>query len=63
VTTDALTLAVHQFRWGDKSALAAIRTDEDFSLDELMQDLGRLEWQALGNVRRWVCRRQGRDEA
>ena len=27
-------------------------TDEDFSLDDLVQDLRRLEWQALGNVRR-----------
>jgi hypothetical protein len=42
VTTDALTLAVNQFRWGDSPALATIRTDEDFSLDDLVQDLGRL---------------------
>ena len=44
-------MAENQFHWGDRSALATIRTNADFSLDDLAQDLRRLEFQALGNVR------------
>jgi hypothetical protein len=37
-------------RWGDTPALWEIETDEGFSLDDLMAELGRLEWHALGYV-------------
>ena len=36
------------FRWGDQPALVAILTDEGFSLEDLLQELGRLEQKALG---------------
>jgi hypothetical protein len=38
-------------RWGDAPALWAIETDEGFSLEDLMQELWRLELQALGWVK------------
>jgi hypothetical protein len=37
-------------RWGDTPVLWQIETDEGFSLEDLMQELGRLELQALGRV-------------
>jgi hypothetical protein len=36
------------FRWGDTPTLYEIETDEAFSLDDLLQELGRLELKALG---------------
>jgi hypothetical protein len=38
------------FRW-EPTTLWAIETDEGFSLEDLMQELGRLERQALGYVK------------
>jgi hypothetical protein len=38
-------------RWGDAPALWAIETAEGFSLEDLLQELGRLELQALGWVK------------
>jgi hypothetical protein len=36
------------FRWGEMPVLWQIETDEGFSLEDLMQELGRLELKALG---------------
>ena len=36
------------FRWGDHPALVANLTDEGFTLEDLLQELGRLELKALG---------------
>jgi hypothetical protein len=43
------TIGTFYVHW-DPPALYAIETDEGFSLDDLMQALGRLELQALGRV-------------
>jgi hypothetical protein len=39
------------FRWGDTPALWEIETDEGFGLEDLLQELGRLELAALGYVK------------
>jgi hypothetical protein len=44
------TIGTFYVHW-DPPALDAIETDEGFSLDDLMQALGRLELQALGRVK------------
>jgi hypothetical protein len=45
------TIGSFYFRWGDTPALWEIETDEDFGLEDLMQELGRLELNALGWVK------------
>jgi hypothetical protein len=45
------TIGTFYYRWGDAPALWEIETDAGFSLDDLMQELGRLELQALGYVK------------
>ena len=42
--------AVHG-RWTDPPTLWDIETEESFSLEDLMRELGRLELQALGYVK------------
>ncbi len=44
-------LGVNRFRWGNRLALVATRTDESFPLHGRMQELGHLELKALGNMR------------
>jgi hypothetical protein len=44
------TIGTFYFHW-DPSALYEIETDEGFSLEDLMQELGRLELKALGRVK------------
>jgi hypothetical protein len=39
------------FRWAPTPLLYEIETDEGFSLEDLLQELGRLEWKALGVVK------------
>ena len=48
---DSETIGTFYFRWGDTPALWEIETDEGFSLEDLMQELGRLELEALGYVK------------
>lgn len=38
-------------RWGDTPVLWRIETEEGFSLEDLMAELGRLELSALGSVK------------
>ena len=45
------TIGSFYFRWGDTTTLWEIETDEGFSLEDLLQELGRLELQALGRVK------------
>jgi hypothetical protein len=45
------TIGSFYFRWGDTPALWAIDTDEGFTLEDLMAELGRLERDALGYVK------------
>jgi hypothetical protein len=45
------TIGSFYVRWGDTPALWEIETDEGFGLEDLMQELGRLELQALGYVK------------
>jgi hypothetical protein len=45
------TIGTFYFRWGDTSSLYEIETDEGFSLEDLMRELGRLELAALGFVK------------
>jgi hypothetical protein len=39
------------FPWGDTPKIFEIETDEGFTLEDLMQELGRLELNALGYVK------------
>jgi hypothetical protein len=39
------------FHWGDDPRLDEIETDEGFSLEDLLQEFGRLELKALGDVK------------
>jgi hypothetical protein len=39
------------FRWGDAPAPDEIEMDEGFSLEDLLPELGRLEFKALGYVK------------
>lgn len=45
------TIGSFYFRWEDTPALWEIETDEGFSVDDLMTELGRLELHALGYVK------------
>jgi hypothetical protein len=54
------TIGTFYFRWGDTPALWAIETDEGFSLEDLMHELGRLELQALGYVKHGDVPQEGR---
>jgi hypothetical protein len=45
------TIGSFYFRWGDTPTLWEIETDEGFSLEDLLPELGRLELQALGRVK------------
>jgi hypothetical protein len=45
--------------WTDPPTLWEIETDEGFSLEDLMQELGRLELQALGYVKHGEVPRGG----
>jgi hypothetical protein len=45
------TIGSFYARWTDPPVLWLIETDEGFSLDDLMQELGRLELEALGRVK------------
>jgi hypothetical protein len=46
-------------RWTDPPTLWEIETDEGFSLEDLMAELGRLELQALGYVKHGDVPREG----
>jgi hypothetical protein len=46
-------------RWGDAPALWEIETDDGFSLEDLLAELGRLELQALGRVKHGDVPREG----
>jgi hypothetical protein len=48
---DSDILGSFYFDWGDHPRLWAIEADEGFTLDDLMQELGRFELQALGSVK------------
>jgi hypothetical protein len=48
---ESKTIGGFSFRWGHTPALWGIDTDEGFSLNDLMAELGRLEWQARGYVK------------
>jgi hypothetical protein len=48
---DSETIGTFYFHWGDAPVLHAIETDEGFTMDDLMRELGRLELQALGYLR------------
>lgn len=39
------------FRWGEQLGLCEIEIDEGFTLEDLLQELGRLERKALGHVK------------
>jgi hypothetical protein len=45
------TIGSFYVRWADPPTLWEIETDEGFSLEDLMAELGRLELQALGYVK------------
>lgn len=45
------TIGTLYVRWGDTPALWEIETDEGFSLEDLLQALGRLELKALDRVK------------
>jgi hypothetical protein len=45
------TIGSFYVRWTDPPTLWEIETDEGFSLEDLMAELGRLELQALGRVK------------
>lgn len=45
---DSSSIGMLYFRWGDHNHLWLIECDERFTLDDLFQELGRLEEQALG---------------
>jgi hypothetical protein len=47
------TLGSWYFHWAPTPRLWQIDTDEDFSLEDFMQALGRLELDALGYVKYW----------
>jgi hypothetical protein len=49
--TESETIGSFYVRWTDPPTLWEIETDEGFSLDDLMAELGRLELQALGYVK------------
>jgi hypothetical protein len=48
---EAETVGSFYVRWTDPPTLWEIETDEGFSLEDLMAELGRLELQALGRVK------------
>jgi hypothetical protein len=54
------TIGSFYVRWGDTPALWEIETDEGFSLEDLMGELGRLELQALGYVKHGDVPHNGR---
>jgi hypothetical protein len=54
------TIGTFYFRWGDTPALWKIETNEGFSLEDLMHELGRLELQALGYVKHGDVSQEGR---
>jgi len=45
------TIGTFYFHWGDAPALIEIETDEGFSLEDLLPELGSLELKALGRVK------------
>jgi hypothetical protein len=45
------TIGTFYVRWGETPALWQIECDEGFSLEDLMEELGRLELSALGSVK------------
>jgi hypothetical protein len=45
------TMGSFYVQWGDTPVLWAIDTDEGVTLEDLMQELGRLALQALGSVK------------
>jgi hypothetical protein len=49
--TESELIGTLYFRWGDTPALWQIETNEGFSLEDLMEELGRLELKALGRVK------------
>ena len=49
--TESETIGSFYVRWTDPPTLWEIETDEGFSLEDLMAELGRLELQALGYVK------------
>jgi hypothetical protein len=56
--TESETLGTFYVHW-EPSVLWEIETDEGFSLEDLMAELGRLELQALGSVKHGEVPREG----
>jgi hypothetical protein len=55
------TIGSFYVRWTDPPILWEIETDEEFSLEDLMAELGRLELEALGRVKHgYVPREESR---
>jgi hypothetical protein len=54
------TIGSFYVRWTDPPVLWEIETDEGFSLEDLLQELGRLELQALGRVKHGDVPQDGR---
>ena len=48
---DSALLGTFYFRWGEQPGLWEIETEEGFTLEDLMGELGRLELKALGYVK------------
>jgi hypothetical protein len=48
---DSETIGTFYFWWGDEDCLWQIECDEEFSLDDLLLELGTLEKKALGRVK------------
>jgi hypothetical protein len=53
------TIGSFYVRWSDPPMLWAIETDEGFSLEDLMQELGLLELHAPGYVKQGEVPREG----
>jgi hypothetical protein len=54
------TIGAFYFHWAPTPELYAIDTDERFSLEDLMAELGRLELEAFGYVKHGDVPREGR---
>jgi hypothetical protein len=56
---DSELIGTFYFRWGDAPALWQIETDEAFTLEDLLRELGCLELNALGWVKHGEVPREG----
>ena len=54
------TIGTFYFHWAPTPMLWEIETDAGFALEDLMQELGRLELQALGDVKHGDVPQEGR---